>query len=356
MKMKRPTQADVARLAGVSRATVSYVLNGLKSNVPISDGTRQRVLETMQKVGYEPDTRAQSLRSGDSKTIGLLIPDIHNPHFWQMVEGVEEETRKAGYDLLLAHSSSDITREEYCLRALSRRTISGLIIIKTTDTLKPHIVEQLLASHHPIAEAGVAPSKFDSVVANYRQGTREVLRHLLALGHQHFAFIHGVAGAHTGLDRLEVFRQLLKKAGIPEAQRRVEHCGITPQDSYQAAHKVLSGDPRPTALLVINDLLAIGVLRAVTDLGLHVPKDISVASFDDLPISSYLVPRLTTVGRDTKAEGQMLTKLLLERLRSREGPPKVVKMPSRLIVRESTGPAPQLMAQHASKKRKQKGA
>jgi LacI family transcriptional regulator len=335
---KRPTQSDVARLAGVSRATVSYVLNDANGKAPVSTETRARVLEVIEELGYQPDTRAQSLRSGDSKTIGLLIPDIHNPHFWQAVEGVENEARRAGYDVLLAHSDADVSLEDYCIQAISRRTISGLIVIRTTRALSPKTVKSLLASGRPIVEHGVVESQFDCIVSNYGKGTREVMRHLLDYGHQNFCFINGVSMPGVGVDRLDVYLQVLTEAGVAEPHRRIENCGITTEDGYQAALRVLNSHPRPSALVVINDLLAIGVLRAAADLGLRVPEDLSVASFDDLPVSRYLNPRLTSVYRDTRAEGQQAAKLLFERLSHPDLPTRTVEMPTRLVVRESTGP------------------
>jgi LacI family transcriptional regulator len=350
MNMKRPTQADVAQQAGVSRATVSYVLNDLESRVPISPQTRERVLEVIERLGYEPDARAQSLRSGDSKTIGLLIPDIHNPHYWQMIDGIEEETHKAGYDLIVAHSSVDKAREEYCIKALSRRTMSGLIIVTTQNVLDERLIERLRASGRPVV--GVDAPGFDYNATDYRQGTRDVLNHLLKLGHQRFAFINGVADLKIGLDRLEVYVQMLRSRRIPEMNRLVETCGFEIEDGYQAASRVLSRTPRPTALVVINDLLAMGAIRAANDLGLQIPKDVSIASFDDLPISSYLVPRLTTVRRDNRAIGQAVTKLLLERLKHPKRPPQRLELPTELMIRESTGPAPRAGPKRVSRRRR----
>lgn len=349
--MKRPTQADVALAAGVSRATVSYVLNDQQGRVPISVETRERVMEVMKALGYEPDARAQSLRSGDSKTIGLLIPDIHNPHYWQMIDGIEEETHKAGYDLIVAHSSVDKAREEYLIKALSRRTISGLILVTAQHSLSDYLIERLRASGRPVV--GVDAPGFDYNATDYRQGTREVLKHLLKLGHERFAFINGVADLKIGLDRLEVYVQMLRSRRIPETSRLVETCGFEVEDGYRAALRVLSRKPRPTALVVINDLLAIGALRAAKDLGLQIPKDVSVASFDDLPISSYLVPRLTTVRRDNRAIGQAVTKLLLERLKNPKRLPQRLELPTELIVRESTGPAPERKGKEEGRKRKE---
>ena len=338
--MKRPTQADVARAAGVSRATVSYVLNQ-PENISISDTTRTRVLKAIEQLGYQPDARAVSLRSGTSKTIGLLIPDTHNPHYWQMVEGIEEETRAAGYDLLLAHSSLNQTREDYCIQALTQRTISGLIIIKTGQSLKPETIEKLLKTGRPIAELLSQTPEFDSVTGRaYQQTTKELMAHLLALGHKHFAFIHGVALPELGTNRLRTYQKSLQEAGIPEQQAHVESCGTTTEEGYKATLRVLKTHPETTAIVVINDLLAIGVIRAIYDAGLRVPDDISVASYDDIDSSNYLVPRLTTVRTDAKAEGKLLTQLLIERLNNPALPARTVALSARLVIRESTGPAP----------------
>lgn len=337
---KRPTQSDVAKQAGVSRATVSYVLNDRNGNMAISHETRLRVLQVIEELGYQPDTRAQSLRSGDSKTIGLLIPDIHNPHFWQTVEGVEEEARKAGYDLLLAHSNANINLEDYCIQSLSRRTISGLIIIKANKALSPKTQKRLLASGRPVVECSDSPSEFDAIITHYRDATREALRYLLELGHRRFAFINGVAELVVGVDRLEPYHEVLSQAGIPEAEHNVINCGITPEEGYQAAMQLLTQIPRPTAILAINDLLAIAVLRAATDLSLKIPQDLSVMGFDDIDLARYLSPRLTTVFRETKFEGQQATKLLIERLNNPELPIRVLSLPAKLVIRESTGKAP----------------
>jgi LacI family transcriptional regulator len=335
---KRPTQADVAKVAGVSRATVSYVLNDMESNIPISDETRQRVLEAIAQLGYEPDTRAQSLRSGDSKIIGLLIPDIHNPYYWQIVDGIEEETYQAGYDLILAHSSVDKAREESCIRSLSRRTVSGLIILSTQKSLETSLIKRLQVLGRPVV--GINAPGFDNNLTNYRLATKEILRHLLDLGHQRFAFINGVSDMKTGSDRLSIYLRVLRQQGIPEAHRLVETCGFGIEDGYRAAYKLLSKQPRPTALIVINDWLAIGAIRAANDLGLRIPQDVSIASFDDLPVSSYTVPRLTTVTRDAQQGGQILARLLLERIKDPSRDQQLVELPTKVVVRESTGPAP----------------
>jgi len=309
--------------------------------VTISPETRQRVLEAISELDYQPDARAQSLRTGNSKTIGLLIPDIHNPHFWQNVEGIEEETRAAGYDLLFAHSSLDQTREDYCLQALTQRTISGLIIIRAGNSLNPETVEKLLSTGRPIAEFLSQTPGFDSVTGRgYARVTRELMTHLLSLGHKHFAFVHGVALPNLGATRLKTYLSCLQDAGIPAEAAHIERCGTTTEEGYEATIRILKERPQTTAIVVINDLLATGVIRAIYDLGMRVPDDISVASYDDIDSSNYLVPRLTTVRTDAKAEGKLLTRLLLDRLNNPGLEARTVELSARLIIRESTGVAP----------------
>lgn len=342
--MKRATQMDVARAAGVSRATVSNVVNDREGRIPIAPATKRKVLAAIEELGYEPDARAQSLRSGQSKTLGLLVPDIRNPHYWQVVEGSEMEARRAGYDILLVHTALDQDQEEVCLQALSRRTIAGLLILKSVDSLRPESAQELLASRRPVAEIGSpTPTEvpgFDCVKADYRQGAAEMLDHLLELGHRRFAFVNGVSDPRLGVDRLDAFRSKLGAAGVPREHARIETCGVTPDEGYRTARALLEDESPPTALVVINDLLAIGAVRAAYDLGLRVPGDVSVVGFDDQPISRHLVPRLTTVRRKAVQEGRLATKLLLRRLRDPDKRPRLVHAQTELVIRESSGAPP----------------
>lgn len=346
--MKRPTQVDVARLAGVSTATVSYVVNGLAADgrVPISEETRQRVLDAVEELGYEPDARAQALRSGDTKTVGLIIPDIRNPHFWENAHGVEQELRAAGYHLLL--SSTDLNPEygEDTFRDLSRRRIDGLIlmgysIVQSAETER--ILTQLLKRRLPIVEITDRHNVnhfADCIVSDYRTVAMEAMAHLLSLQHRRIGLIFGVVIPEMAEDRLRPYQESLQTAGLPLDPELIAHCGPTIEDGYQAALRLLQLPERPTALMAINDLLAMGALRAAGDLGLSVPGDLSLVSYDDIPMASYILPRLTTASKDATLLGREAAKLLLARLRDPERPRQEVSISPRLIIRESTGLAP----------------
>jgi LacI family transcriptional regulator len=343
--MNRPTQVDVARRAGVSRATVSYVLNGLTDGrVPISDETRQRVLDAIEELGYEPDARAQALRSGNTNTIALIIPDLRNPHFCEYATGIEEAARASGYHMLLSSTSLN---DEYAVdifKDLARRRIDGLILA-SSFILESEEAQATLAQVRkrglPIVELsdnyGV-----DAVATDYRIATMEVMDYLLSLGHRHIGLIYGVGGVgghELADDRLESYRASLNAAGLPIRSDLIVDCGPTIEDGYQASLKLLALTPRPTAILAINDLLAMGAVRAAVDSGLQVPKDISFVGYDNILMANYLVPRLTTVTKDALGLGRKAFEVLLTRIQNPDLPRQQVYGQARLILRESTGPA-----------------
>jgi LacI family transcriptional regulator len=341
--MNRPTQVDVARRAGVSRATVSYVLNGVsEERVPISEETRQRVLEAIEELGYEPDARAQALRSGSTKTIALIIPDLQNPHFCEYATGIEEAARAAGYHLLL---SSTTMNDEYAVeifKDLARRRFDGLIIASSFILEAQEAqatLEQVRKRGLPLVEMdenyGV-----DSVSADYSDATREVMSYLLSLGHRRIGLIYGVGNHELGQDRMRPYLESLTAANIPIQNELIAECGPAIEDGYQASLKLLQLSSRPSALIVINDLLAMSAIRAAADLGLRVPEDLSLVGFDDISMANYLVPRLTTVTKNARAAGTKAFELLLARIQNPDLPRQMAYIKPRLILRESTGPAP----------------
>lgn len=352
--MKRPTQADVAREAGVSRTTVSFVLNDhADGRIPISEETRQRVLDAIEVLDYEPDARAQALRSGSTHTVGMIIPDLSNPHFCEYATGIEQEAHNSGYHVLLSSTTLD---EDYAVdlfKSLSRRRIDGLILASSFINLSEEAqktLTQLRKRRFPIVELS-DQYNVDCIACDYREATQAVMEYLFSLGHSRIGLILGViapevntAGAspfvpETGDDRLLPYQEILKSAGLFDPELIVQ-CGSTIEDGYQAALKLLRLAARPTALISINDLLAIGVLRAAGDLGLTIPKDLSLVGYDDIPMSRYMVPRLTTVSKDAFRLGQEALKVLLARIQNPDLPRQRKTSPARFIIRESTGRAP----------------
>lgn len=337
--MKRPTQKDVARRAGVSRSTVSYVLNDqAQLKIAISNETRQRVLDAIDELGYEPDARAQSLRLGRTNIVGVIIPVVQNPFFWQILSGISDGLQESGYSLHLAHHPLDLQQEANIIRQLRRQPVDGFILLAAAKYLLPRLTHYLRKVGRPVVEITAAKAEFDHVIHAYTSGTRALMEHLLELGHHRIGFVYGIAREEQGFDRLLVYREVLQEAGVVAVDGFEVYCGENLEEAYQAAHTLLSRPDRPTAVLVINDLLAIAVMRAAGDLGLTVPHDLSVAGFDDIPLSSYTMPRLTTVSGKAEESGQDAVRLLLNRFAEPDLPQQITTAEVQLIVRESTGP------------------
>lgn len=340
MDKRRPTQADVARAAGVSRATVSYVLNEVDNRIPISVETRKRVLDAVAELNYRIDARAQSLRSGDTKTLGILLPMYENPFFWQILVGIAKEAEQSGYNLLLAHNTLTPEAELESIRELAEQRVDGLIILTNFKQFSKQVAEQLRTSHQPVVEITDTESEFDYVQQGYGEGARAVMEHLFGLGHRRIGYLYGVQSETQGIDRKEAHRRALIDAGLPYDESLVVRCGQYMEDGYEAVKTLLSLPNPPTAIIVINDLLAIAAIRAATDLGVRVPDDLSIAGFDDIPFSSYTVPRLTSVSGEPEQNGRDAVRMLLNRLNNSDADQQVIVSGWTLTVRESTGPAP----------------
>jgi LacI family transcriptional regulator len=296
------------------------------------------VLSTIAELGYEPDARAQSLRRGHSKIVGVIIPTILNPFFWQILFGISSELQFAGYSLYVSLDSMHPEQEDSAVRKLIQQSVDGYILLVSVQRLSSKLTNYLRQSRQPAVEITAAKAEFDHVVHGYASGTYALMNHLLELGHRRIGFVYGVTQEVQGFDRLLTYRQVLREAGLSNDGSFEAHCGDTLEDAYQAAYTLLSRPDRPTALLIINDMLAMAVMRAAGDLGLTIPGDVSVAGFDDIPFSSYTLPRLTTVSGKAEQSGRDAVQLLLKRLAEPDLPQQVTTSEAQLIVRESTGP------------------
>jgi DNA-binding LacI/PurR family transcriptional regulator len=341
--MKRSTQTDVARLAGVSRAVVSHVVsNRPAGGITITEETRRRVLAAIEVTGYQPDASAQSLRLGKTRSVGVLIPDTQNPHYWQVVRGVEDAARPHGYDLFFSSTSLDPDRELAGVRALTRRRVDGLILMLTYyDKLESELLA-LRSSQSALVLFGLPPSsalEVDTAEPSHGEGAAEMMAHLLGLGHRRIALVLGVATPTLGVERLAAYEAALRAAGLPVDPELIVHTGPQIEDGYGAALHLLDLRPRPTAIVAVNDYLAIGVLRACVERGVRVPNDVSVAGFDDIDVAAYLTPGLTTVRVSAEEMGRRAFCLLLDRIEHPASPPQHVRVPAQLVLRASTGPA-----------------
>ena len=339
---KHVTQGDVARRAGVSRSTVSNIITGrVGGSVRITEETRQRVLAAVEELNYYPHAGARSLRSGHTGLLGLLIPDASNPCYWAVYRGVEEIAREHGYQVILSVSNLDLERERACLFALGQQRMDGLILLMTHYRRLKAELEALRAQKLAIVAFGGLLPDIDTVLQSYNLAATELMSHLLGLGHRRIGFLFGAAEPAIGFDRLSPYKAALSSVGTPAPDEWVVYCGGTIEEGVAAAHKLLSLDPRPTAIMAINDLMAIATLQAAAQRGLCVPRDLSVVGFDDIDMAARVVPPLTTVRVDSTEMGRLAVHLMLRRFSQPEADPEYIDTPAQVVLRESTGPCPQ---------------
>jgi LacI family transcriptional regulator len=337
--LKRATQLDVARRAGVSRATVSNVLtNRTGGKVPITAETQQRVLAAVEELGYQPHAAGRSLRSGRSGTVGVLIPDAANPLFWTIMRGAEAVTREHGYQLAITIADPEAEGERRSLRALAQQRLDGLLLFLTYPGRVASEIDTLRLQGAAIVTFGrVLPGK-DALMMDYGPSATELTEYLLRLGHRRIGFIHGVARLALGSDRLFAYRHALRAAGIASERELIVHCGPGLDDGVQAAHRLLALSPRPTAIIGVNDLMAICAIQAASERGIAVSQELSVAGFDDIDLAAHVVPPLTSVRVRGEEIGRRAAELLLYRLGEPDAPAQQVAAQTQLIVRRSTGP------------------
>jgi LacI family transcriptional regulator len=273
----------------------------------------------------------------------MTIADLNNPHIWQIVRGADEEARASGYSLLLMITGQGLVRERDSLREVLRRRVDGLILIQNFHDQLADEYRTLAWRHSPAVLLGSYPTalpELDTVTPGHGDGAEQMMAHLLTLGHRRIGFVFGVPWKNLGGERLAVYQQMLTAAGVCPDDALVERTGPSIEDGYHAALRLLDCKPRPTAILVINDYLSIGVLHAASERGLRVPADLSVAGFDDIDIAPYLNPSLTTVGVQSEEVGRLALRLLLQRLHEPSQPAQHIHVPAQLIKRGSTGPCP----------------
>jgi LacI family transcriptional regulator len=303
------------------------------------------VLEAAEQLGYKPHALARSLRSGLTHTVGLLIPDTNNPHYTDLLSGVEAEVVEQGCYLVLVSAKLDPERERHCLRSLFQHRLDGLILAPTFADLFESELDELLDHTRPVVFVAPYPDA-DCVCADTRSGAEAMMAHLTGLGHTRIGFIYGVAREGMADVRLAVYREqcgdpdaLLDAAGSRDAPLVVS-CGHTIEDGYGAALQLLDLPDPPTAIWTVNDLLAVGALRAIRERGLSVPQDVSLAGFDDIELASQLWPPLTTVDIHGQELGRRAAQRLFRRIQGAEMDPTLESIDTELIVRASTAVPP----------------
>lgn len=336
MVKKRVTQVDIARATGVSQATVSQVLSN-KSLVGIPAETHQRIFEAASALGYAPDVAARSLRTGKTLTIASVIPDITNPFYPEFQHGIQSVTDDHGYDLILYNTGGGAEKERKSLHSLHERRVDGAIVVlfhmgaaRLRDLLETGTAIVRLVAKKP----DNSEWPLDNLYLNNEAAAHAATTYLIGRGHHLIAFIGGELGPSP--ERARGYRRALSEAGLRVSQDLMRLGNFTFEGGRQAAHELLALPGSPTAVFAANDLMALGALAALREVGLHAPDDLAVMGFDDLPASSLVSPALTTVTQFSNRLGHRAAEMLFEHLAgvvSNQG--RSEEAPFELCLRES---------------------
>jgi len=338
-KQKRVTSSDVARLAGVSRTTVSFVLNNTP-NVQIPEETRQRVLMAAQQLGYYPNAAARSLASQHSNNIGVLLCQSADRLFadiflMEVLSGIHQVIRPQGYHILV-EAVEDVTAPDAYIGLVRSRHIDGLMVSgpRADDTQLPHIH----AEGFPVVLLGRLPnSDLYQVDIDNVSGARAAMDHLLALGHRRIAFISNGPLVYTASrDRLRGYVAALTAAGLPHDESLVRYGHFSRASGYAAMESLLKLSERPTAVFVASDVVAFGALTALRDAGIRVPDEIAVIGFDDVPLADQVTPPLTSLHLPAREQGRVAAEILLKLMAGEKITNHLTLLDTRLVVREST--------------------
>lgn len=329
-----PTVQDVARHAGVSVATVSYVLNGTRF---VSAGLRERVLAAVRELHYEPNAAARTLRSNRSHTLGLILPDLRNPFFTETVRGVEDVAEGHGYTVLLANSDEDPQREATHLRVLRAKHVDGLILAPAGGAYPE--LDELVDMGFPLVllDREVAGLGTSVVMLDNEAAARAAVDHLIRLGHERVGMIAGRPPISSTVDRQRGYRRALDEAGLAFDEQLVATGGSTIDGGKAAATILLEQPSPPTAIFSANNLMTIGAVMAIERHGLAVPGDVALVGFDDFPWADVFRPRLTTVAQPLYELGRTAAELVLKQLSGVGHDPERVLLPGTLVVRDSSG-------------------
>lgn len=332
---KKVILSDVAAYSGVSRATISRVLN---NNPQVAPELRARVLEAVQALGYQPNRAARRLRSDSSDILGLIIPDIENPFYISAIRGIQDLASEHQMSLLLCNADEDPAKQQMYLSVMEAELVAGLIIAPT-HAHDGEVLKKFSQSDIPVIliDRRVDCQDFDAVTVDNVGGAYAAVKHLIDLGYTRIAMIGGSPILSISRERLQGYKEAYAQAGIKMEKTLIKEGGFNAESGYQLTRELLLSSRRPHAIFAANNLITLGVLKAIRELDLAIPDDIAVVAFDDMPWFSELRPPLTAVSQPTYELGQEAVRLLLKRLDEPEAPFRNVVLQTRLMVRKSCG-------------------
>jgi LacI family transcriptional regulator len=326
------TIVDVAAQAGVSFGTVSRVINNDKH---VKKETRERVLKTLQQLGYVVNRQARSLAGGKSNSIGVLVPDLGTGYIGEIIRGIDVELGLTGLDLILYTTHRTASKEANYVANLATGMVDGLLLVLPRSPAD--FIGNLTQRKFPfvLIDHQGAGRDCPAVGATNWQGGYNATEYLIKLGHTRIGFITGTMDLGCAVDRLAGYRAALRTYHIPDLPELVREGYFFQPDGYAGATALLDLPEPPTAIFASNDVMAMGVMDAVRTRGLRVPEDISTIGFDDIPQASLIHPALTTINQPLEKMGRVATQKLLDLLKNPQNAADRIELPTQLVVRDS---------------------
>jgi LacI family transcriptional regulator len=333
--MKRPTISDVAKRAGVSKTTVSHVINDTRF---VEETTKQRVFEAIAELGYRPSVVARSLTTNRTETVGVVVSDTSNYFFAEVLRGIEDVLMPENYALLVCNTAEILEREVHYLDILIRQRVDGIIAAATSQ--RWDILAQAEVQHTPVV---FVDRSFEGlggafVGVDNKRGAYLGTRHLIECGHRQIGILAGFQRLSTMRERLAGFRQALQESDIPLPEEWVVTSALSIEGGREAMRQILTLPERPTAVFLNNNLLSLGALLAIRELDLRCPEDISVIGFDDHPWAAVSDPPLTVVRQPAQQIGQAAAQMVLALINGEQPPEPRVLLECELVSRQSCCP------------------
>jgi LacI family transcriptional regulator len=327
---------DVARLAGVSTATVSHVVNNTRF---VSEEVRARVAEAIESCGYYPNAHARSLASGRTHILGLVVSDISNPFFPELVKSIEAAAFERGYDLMLSNTNYDPERTSNYVRRFIERKVAGVVIM--TSELDSALLDELARREVSVVflDLGQPGWRMSNLRVNYEAGIEEAINHLVSLGHAEISFISGPEHLRSAARRNEAFVGSMRRH-LPRARAKVYRGDFKLEGGRRAAREMLAARERPAAVVAANDMMALGAMGEFHAAGLSIPRDISVVGFDDIAFAALAEPQLTTICLPRAELGRRAVEALMMTIEHPDQRGVEMNIPTYLVIRGSTAPAP----------------
>lgn len=330
------TIKDIAKLANVSITTVSRVINNKSEGV--SEETRNRILQLVKELGYQPNAIARGLVTKKTKTIGLIIPDISNPFFPDIARGVEDSAHIYGYNVFLCNTDDNLEKESEYINALKEKYVDGIIFTSSAPSNYEHIME-LIKSGVPVImmDRRIESEDIYGVFIDNYEGGYLATKHLIDLGHRKIACITGPLNVRNARERLAGYKKGLLENGLEVDEELIFEGDYKINSGIVGTEKLLNNNKDITAIFACNDLMAYGAYETIRSYGYKIPDDISIVGFDDIQLSQILEPQLTTIRQPAYDMGLTAARMLIKLIEGKKLNKKIVTFKPQLIIRQSTG-------------------